>query len=88
ELHPVASAACGLADLGRPAGSVQRQIAGWTDRYEKALAPDAPLWEPVKAWLKDKQPADHHKPGIVHTDYRFDNVILDPDNPMQIIGVL
>ncbi|PXC07610.1 phosphotransferase family protein, partial [Pseudomonas aeruginosa] len=59
-----------------------------TDRYEKALTPDAPLWEPVKAWLKDKQPADHHKPGIVHNDYRFDNVILDPDNPMQIIGVL
>ena len=56
---------------------MQRQIAGWTDRYEKALTPDAPLWEPVKAWLKDKQPADHHKPGIVHNDYRFDNVILD-----------
>ncbi|MEM8305729.1 phosphotransferase, partial [Morganella morganii] len=31
---------------------------------------------------------DHHKPGIVHNDYRFDNVILDPENPMQIIGVL
>ncbi|WP_134615883.1 phosphotransferase family protein, partial [Pseudomonas aeruginosa] len=88
ELHNVDYAACGLADLGRPDGYVQRQIAGWTDRYEKALTPDAPLWEPVKAWLKDKQPADHHKPGIVHNDYRFDNVILDPDNPMQIIGVL
>ncbi|WP_448195026.1 phosphotransferase family protein [Pseudomonas aeruginosa] len=88
ELHNVDYAACGLADLGRPDGYVQRQIAGWTDRYEKALTPDAPFWEPVKAWLKDKQPADHHKPGIVHNDYRFDNVILDPDNPMQIIGVL
>ena len=33
-------------------------------------------------------PADHVKPGIVHNDYRFDNVILDPGNPMQIIGVL
>ena len=33
-------------------------------------------------------PADHHKPGIVHNDYRFDNVILDPANPKQIIGVL
>ncbi|MEB0155670.1 phosphotransferase, partial [Pseudomonas sp. CCC4.3] len=26
--------------------------------------------------------------SIVHNDYRFDNVILDPDQPMQIIGVL
>ncbi len=42
----------------------------------------------MKVWLREKMPADHHKPGIVHNDYRFDNVILDPNNPMQIIGVL
>jgi aminoglycoside phosphotransferase (APT) family kinase protein len=52
------------------------------------MTPDAPLWEPIKAWLKDKMPADHPKPAIVHNDYRFDNVILDPSNPMRIIGVL
>lgn len=33
-------------------------------------------------------PADHPTSSIVHNDYRFDNVILDPQNPMQIIGVL
>jgi aminoglycoside phosphotransferase (APT) family kinase protein len=88
ELHNVDYNACGLGDLGKPEGYVERQIKGWSDRYEKALTPDAPTWEPVKAWLNDKMPADHHKPGIVHNDYRFDNVILDPNNPMQIIGVL
>jgi len=88
ELHNVDYNACGLGDLGKPEGYVQRQIGGWSDRYEKALTPDAPVWEQVKAWLREKMPADHHKPGIVHNDYRFDNVILDPANPMQIIGVL
>ncbi|CDM40777.1 phosphotransferase family protein [Ectopseudomonas oleovorans] len=88
ELHNVDYNACGLGDLGKPEGYVERQIKGWSERYEKALTPDAPTWEPVKAWLRDKMPADHHKPGIVHNDYRFDNVILDPNNPMQIIGVL
>ena len=88
DLHNVDYQACGLADLGKPEGYVKRQIDGWSDRYEKALTPDAPTWEPVKAWLREKMPADHHKPGIVHNDYRFDNVILDPANPMQIIGVL
>jgi aminoglycoside phosphotransferase (APT) family kinase protein len=88
ELHNVDYQACGLADLGKPEGYVERQIRGWSERYEKALTPDAPLWQPVMAWLKAKLPADHHKPGIVHNDYRFDNVILDPRNPMQIIGVL
>ncbi|MGP0173090.1 phosphotransferase family protein [Pseudomonas sp. NCHU5208] len=88
DLHNVDYAACGLGDLGKPEGYVERQISGWSDRYQKALTPDAPTWEPIMAWLREKMPADHHKPGIVHNDYRFDNVILDPDNPMQIIGVL
>lgn len=88
ELHQVDYTACGLADLGKPEGYVQRQIEGWTSRYEKALTPDAPRWETVTAWLHEKMPADHPRPGIVHNDYRFDNVILDADNPMRIIGVL
>ncbi|MBJ9973918.1 phosphotransferase family protein [Pseudomonas sp. S75] len=88
ELHQVDYHACGLADLGRPEGYVQRQVEGWSSRYEKALTPDAPRWTRVVEWLREKQPADHVRPSIVHNDYRFDNVILDPDNPMRIIGVL
>ncbi|MBX9914819.1 MAG: phosphotransferase family protein [Pseudomonadaceae bacterium] len=88
ELHQVDYNACGLGDLGKPQGYVQRQISGWSERYEKALTPDAPLWSEVKAWLNAKMPADHPRSSIVHNDYRFDNVILDPNNPQQIIGVL
>ena len=88
ELHRVDYKAYGLGDLGKPEGYVARQIKGWSERYEKALTPDAPKWEAVKAWLNDKMPADHPTSSIVHNDYRFDNVILDPENPMQIIGVL
>jgi len=88
ELHNVDYQACGLGDLGKPEGYVKRQIEGWSERYERAMTPDAPAWDAVKAWLKDKMPADHPKPGIIHNDYRFDNVILNPDNPMEIIGVL
>ncbi|MEB0045236.1 MULTISPECIES: phosphotransferase family protein [unclassified Pseudomonas] len=88
ELHQVDYKALGLGDLGKPEGYVARQIKGWSDRYEKALTPDAPKWEAVKAWLNDKMPDDHPTSSIVHNDYRFDNVILDPHNPMHIIGVL
>ena len=88
DLHNVDYKACGLGDLGKPEGYVERQIEGWISRYNKAITPDAPKWESVMAWLRAKMPPDHHKPGLVHNDYRFDNVILDPDNPMQIIGVL
>lgn len=88
DLHQVDYVACGLADLGRPEGYVQRQISGWSDRYSKALTPDAPHWQAVREWLADKMPADSKRSAIVHNDYRFDNVILDPRNPMNIIGVL
>lgn len=88
ELHRVDYQACGLGDLGKPEGYVERQIRGWTDRYDNARTPDAPDWTQVKAWLTDKMPADHPVPAIVHNDYRFDNVLLDLANPLQIIGVL
>ena len=88
ELHRVDYNACGLGELGKPQGYVQRQISGWSERYDKALTPDAPRWHAVKDWLQANMPADHPTPAIVHNDYRFDNVILDPADPMQIIGVL
>ncbi len=69
DLHNVDYQACGLGDLGKPEGYVKRQIEGWSERYERAITPDAPAWEAVKAWLKDKMPADHPKPGIIHVDY-------------------
>ncbi|KTC01912.1 phosphotransferase family protein [Pseudomonas syringae] len=88
DLHQVDYQACGLGDLGKPHGYVQRQIAGWSERYEKAMTPDAPAWQQVKAWLVEKMPDDSSTSSIVHNDYRFDNVILDPADPMRIIGVL
>lgn len=88
DLHRVDYQACGLGDLGKPQGYVERQISGWCERYEKAMTPDAPAWEQVRQWLVAKMPADSPTSSIVHNDYRFDNVILDPANPMHIIGVL
>jgi aminoglycoside phosphotransferase (APT) family kinase protein len=26
--------------------------------------------------------------SVIHNDYRFDNVVLDPQDPFRIIGVL
>lgn len=88
ELHQVDYKACGLEDLGRPEGYVQRQVEGWCERYTNALTPDAPVWTRVMDWLRDKRPADSGRASLIHNDYRFDNVILDPANPMRITGVL
>ncbi|HPI92008.1 MAG TPA: phosphotransferase family protein [Deltaproteobacteria bacterium] len=88
ELHSVDYKAIGLDGLGKPEGYVRRQVEGWSDRYRAARTPDAPDFEDVMTWLHDKMPPDFEKPALIHNDYKFDNVVLDPDNPLKIIGVL
>lgn len=88
ELHNLDYAKAGLADFGKPEGYVARQISGWSDRFRKAKTDDVPDCEAIMAWLDAKQPADSAQSGIIHNDYKFDNVVLNADNPLEIIGVL
>ena len=39
-------------------------------------------------WLEEHRPPDTGSGCIVHNDFRLDNVVLDPANPLRIIGVL
>ena len=88
ELHCVDYQGIGLGDFGKPQGYVERQVAGWSSRYRAAHTPDVPDAEEVMAWLQEKMPPDTDAPCIIHNDYKFDNVVLDPNNPLEIIGVL
>ena len=87
-LHTIDYAAAGLADFGKPEGYVRRQVEGWSRRYRNALTPDAPDFEKNMNWLAENMPLDSPHPAVIHNDYRFDNVVLDPDDPMKIIAVL
>lgn len=88
ELHVIDYKAIGLEDFGRPEGYVKRQVEGWSRRYRAARTPDVPDGEAAMAWLWDHMPGDTQNPSILHNDFKFDNVILDPDNPFTVIGVL
>ncbi len=88
DLHSIDYHVIGLESYGKPEGYVKRQIEGWSGRYRKARTPDVPDFEPVMAWLAEKMPPDSPKPGIIHNDYKFDNVVLDRDDPLKIVGVL
>ena len=87
-LHGLDYRECGLADLGNPDGYVSRQVHGWSTRYRNARTDDVPDFEAVMAWLHTTMPADHDRPALIHNDYKFDNVILDPADPTHITGVL
>ncbi len=87
ELHSLDFRAAGLADLGRPEGYIRRQIEGWSDRYVKARTSNAPSFERVMEWLKAEMPADG-PPCLIHGDFRLDNVVLDSQDPLEVVGVL
>jgi aminoglycoside phosphotransferase (APT) family kinase protein len=88
DLHGLDYRECGLADLGNPDGYVSRQVHGWSKRYRNARTDDVPDFDAVMTWLSATMPADHVQPALVHNDYKFDNVILDPGDPTHITGVL
>ncbi len=88
ELHQVDYAGAGLASLGKGEGYVARQIKGWCERYQRARTPDVPDCAQVMAWLQAKLPARDVATCLIHNDYRFDNLVLDPHDPLRVIGVL
>lgn len=87
-LHRMDYQNAGLDDLGNPLGYVARQVEGWSRRYRDARTPDVPDFENAMDWLAANMPGDHPWPSLIHNDYKFDNVILDPAGPHRIIGVL
>ncbi len=88
ELHRVDTRDPAIAALGKGDGYIARQVGGWSERWRKAQTPGSDPCEDVLAWLAARQPARETAICVIHNDYRFDNVVLDPDNPLDIIGVL
>ena len=87
ELHQVGIKAAGLDSLGKGAGYVERQITGWSDRYVKSKTDDATDFKVVMDWLKSNMPMDCGQ-SLIHNDFRLDNVVLNEQDPLQIMGVL
>jgi aminoglycoside phosphotransferase (APT) family kinase protein len=86
DLHAVDYAAAGLGDFGKPAGYIERQVTGWTERYAGSQTDDIPAVTDVAAWLATHKPAEG-APSLIHNDFKFDNVIFDPSLE-TITGVL
>ena len=86
-LHALDIQATGLNQLGKSEGYVQRQVEGWIKRYYTAETDKIETINTVAKWIAPYQPRDQ-KPGLLHNDYKHDNLILNPADLSQIIGVL
>ncbi len=81
-LHRVDPAEVGLDTLGRPAGFLERQVRRWTRQLEGSRSRPLPDADTLVARLAAHIPegdAEAVRAGIVHGDYRLDNLLADPD---------
>ena len=83
-IHCVAIDSVGLSDYGRPGNYYERQISRWTDQYRASETGTISAMEEVMAWLNNNTPADDGRHCLVHGDYRLDNILFAPRQPLAI----
>ncbi len=86
-IHALPLTAPGLTAGSHPEGYVGRQIAGWARRYGAAKTDEIPEIEGVIAWLTDHLPPESGA-TLIHNDYKYDNLVLNPADLTQIRAVL
>jgi aminoglycoside phosphotransferase (APT) family kinase protein len=87
DLHSVDPAAVGLAEFGRPAGFMERQLRRWSQQWEASRAAAMPALDALRDELVRTLPPQRAE-AIVHGDYRLDNAILHPTVPGRVVAVL
>ena len=86
ELHNVDAARCDLGNLGRPAGFVERQVAGWYQRWQLAKDREVPLLDEIHQRLAASIPTPQ-RASILHNDLKLDNCQFDPADPDQVKSI-
>ncbi len=87
DLHAVDVSGPPLSSIGRPRGYVARQVTGWTERYFNAKTDEISGVEAAAEWLARNMPVESGA-AVIHNDYKYDNVMLDPSDLTRIVAVL
>lgn len=87
DLHLVDPGDCDLDDLGKPEGFIERQVSGWSRRWELAAPEDGdPLMSELGRTLTDTMPTTHNH-AFVHNDLKIDNCQFPADDPDRVKSV-
>jgi len=87
DLHLVDVEACGLSDLGRPDGYLERQLRGWQRRWDAvALDGGNGTLDQVGRLLARHLPASG-APALVHNDFKVDNCQFSAGRPDEVVSV-
>ncbi|MCW2794408.1 MAG: aminoglycoside phosphotransferase, partial [Nocardioides sp.] len=86
DLHRVDPEACGLGDLGRPDGYLERQVRGWAGRWEAVATEPGTAVERAGAALVAGLPTSG-RTAIVHNDFKTDNCQFAEGDPDVVVSV-
>ncbi len=86
DLHQVDPRSVKLEQLGRAEGFVERQLAGWTKRWQLSKTEEVPAMEEVLRQLGQKVPTPQRE-SIIHNDMKLDNCQFQPEDPDQVSAV-
>ena len=87
DLHKLDLNTTGLDTLGKPDGYVARQVEGWAKRYTNSQTDDIASMNEVAEWMQQNQPTKS-RAAFIHNDFKYDNLVLNPENLTEIKAVL
>ncbi|MEM7574549.1 MAG: phosphotransferase family protein [Bacteroidota bacterium] len=87
QLHRLDVSSPGMQALGKPEGYNQRQVTGWIKRYRASQTDAIPQLEAIIDWLPNNL-ADSGRVALIHNDYKYDNLLLNPKQLTQIKAIL
>jgi aminoglycoside phosphotransferase (APT) family kinase protein len=85
DLHAQDPASIGLADFGRPDGYLERQLRRWARQLDSSRNRPLEGIDELHAKLVRRLPAGKSGGGVVHGDYRLDNVIVGGDDRIAAV---
>lgn len=80
-------AAQGLDGFGRPDGFHERQVDRWLTFLAAYRVRELPGLDEAAQWLRRNRPA-HYRPGIMHGDYQFANVMFAHGTPGRLAAIV
>jgi aminoglycoside phosphotransferase (APT) family kinase protein len=77
----------GLDGFGKPDGYLERQVPRWLGQLERYKTRPLPEVDDAGRWLQDHTPR-MQAPGVIHGDYKLDNVMFAPRLPVELVAVV
>ncbi len=79
--------AAGLEGFGKPEGFLERQVDRWLHHLKGFQFRELPGLDVAAEWLRGHTPTSF-KPGIIHGDYQFANVMFERGAPARMAAIV